>query len=365
MAGPVNPPMNAVEIDVEFDGKRCFVRSRLQFREAVLIAPMVMVLVSGMDAGQAGRAPAVPLDAKTAIFEAFRQHAVVAIGDAHGNQQGDAFRLALVRDPRFAAVVNDILIESGNSRHQEVLDRYILRGEDVSRDALQRIGLDTTQQHVASLDVPELFGVVRGINASLPQDRRIRILLGEPAIDWERMRTPDELKAWNASPAANRDAFGVDLIRREVLAKQRRVLALYGAGHFFRKVISESMVTLLEEGKVRPFTVWTNAAAEMSAFQPDVAKWPVPSLARLRGTVLGAVNLTEYFGPGGQDIPEQWRAPLEDQFDAVLYLGPLSTITLARPQPWRCSEPATTERLRRLRLLRPQLADRAEQECLR
>ena len=338
-------------------------RSRLQFREAVLIAPMVMVLVSGMDA-QAGRAPAVPLDAKTAIFEAFRQHAVVAIGDAHGNQQGDAFRLALVRDPRFAAVVNDILIESGNSRHQEVLDRYILRGEDVSRDALQRIGLDTTQQHVASLDVPELFGVVRGINASLPQDRRIRILLGEPAIDWERMRTPDELKAWNASPAANRDAFGVDLIRREV-AKQRRVLALYGAGHFFRKVISESMVTLLEEGKVRPFTVWTNAAAEMSAFQPDVAKWPVPSLARLRGTVLGAVNLTEYFGPGGQDIPEQWRAPLEDQFDAVLYLGPLSTITLARPQPWRCSESAMTERLRRLRLLRPQLADRAEQECLR
>jgi len=340
------------------------VSGRLRIRGVVLMATIVMVLAGGLDA-QTGRAPARPLDAKTAIFEAFRQHAVVAIGDAHGNQQGDAFRLALIRDPRFATVVNDVLIESGNSRYQEVLDRYVLRGEDVPRDALQRIGLDTTQQHVASLEVPELFGAVRGINGSLPQDRRLRILLGEPPIDWERMRTPEELKAWDASPAANRDVFGVELIRSEVLARNRRVLALYGAGHFFRKVISESMVTLLEEGKTKPFTIWTNAAAEMSAFQSDVATWPVPSLTRLRGTVLGAINIAQYFGPGGQDIPEQWRAPMEDQFDAVLYLGPLSTITLARPSLWRCSEPAMTERLRRLRLLRPQLADRVEQECLR
>jgi len=313
---------------------------------------------------QAARGPAVPLDARTAIFEAFRDHQVVAIGDAHGNRQGEAFHLALIRDPRFAGLVNDILIESGNSRHQEALDRYI-RGEAVSREALQRIGLDTTQQQVASLDVPELFAVVRGINASLPQDRRIRVLLGEPPIDWDRMRTPDDMKAWNASPASGRDAFAVDLIRREVLARNRRVLAIYGAGHFFRKVISESMVTLLEEAKVKPFTIWTNAAAELSAFQADVARWPVPSLTRLRGTTLGGINLTEFFGPGGQDIPAQWRAPMEDQFDAVLYLGPLASITLGRPQPWRCSEPAMAERLRRLRLQQPQLADRVEQECVR
>jgi hypothetical protein len=85
----------------------------------------------------------------------------------------------------------------------------------------------------------------------------------------------------------------------------------------------------------------------------------------LRGTTLGAINLTEFFGPGGQEIPERWRAPMEDQFDAILYLGPLASLTLARPQPWRCSEPAMPERLRRLRLQRPQLADRVEQECVR
>jgi hypothetical protein len=100
--------------------------------------------------------------------------------------------------------------------------------------------------------------------------------------------------------------------------------------------------------------------------QADVAKWPVPSVAHLRGNALGQVNLTEYFGPGGKDIPEQWRAPLEEQFDAVLYLGPLSAIwPLARPQPWRCAEPAMAERLRRIRLQRPAVADRIEAECVR
>ena len=311
-----------------------------------------------------GQGPAVPLDAKAAIFDAFSRHSIVAIGDAHGNQQGEAFRLSLIRDPRFPTVVNDILVESGNARYQEVLDRYV-RGEEVPRDALQRIWLDTTQQHVASLDVPEIVTAVRTLNAGVAPERRLRILLGEPPIEWERMKTPEELRAWNDSPAADRDLFAAGVIRREVLARNRRVLALYGAGHFFRRVISSSLVTILEADKIRMFTVWTNAAAEMAAMQPDVAKWPVPSLALLKGTALGRVNLTEYFGPGGKDIPEQWRAPLEEQFDAVLYLGPLATISLGRPQPWRCAEPAMAERLRRVRLQRPALADRIEQECVR
>lgn len=317
--------------------------------------------------------PAVPLDAVTAVLDAFRQHALVGIGDAHGDRQGEAFQLALVRDLRFAALVNDIVMESGNSRHQAVVDKFV-RGEEVPPDALRRAWLDTTQQ-VVSLEVPELVTAVRRVNASLAPDRRLRVLLGEPPIDWERIRTSDELRQWEASPEANRDAFVVDLIRREVLAKNRRALLLYGAGHLFRKVINQSIVTLFESGqmqgaqaaqvKMTVLTIWTNAAAEMSTMQADVAKWSAPSLAYLRGTTLGQVGLSDYFGPGGQDIPPQWRAPMEEQFDAVLYLGPLATITLARPQPWPCAEPALPERLRRLGLLRPAIAERAKQDCLR
>jgi hypothetical protein len=333
-------------------------------RNSLRAATFAVLLIGPQDPAPPPVRPAVPVDATAAVLDAFQRYPLVAIGDAHGNVNGEAFQLALIRDPRFPGIVNDIVVESGNSRYQETLDRFV-RGEEVPTDALQRIWLDTTQQHVASLRVPDLVTTVRRINAALPPDRRLRVLLGEPPIAWERLRTADDMRKWDADPIANRDRFAADLIRREVLAKNRRALLLYGAGHFFRKVINESLVTILEESKIRVFTIWTNAAADMAKMQADVATWPVPSLAQLRGTALGRVTLSEYFGPGGDNIPPQWQAPLEEQFDAVLYLGPLASLTLARPQPWRCSEPAMPERLRRLRLQRPALADRVEQECVR
>jgi hypothetical protein len=332
----------------------------------VLLLPILLIVQQDRPSAQttaAAARPAVPLDATSAILDAFQRHPFVGIGDAHGDRQGEAFQLALIRDPRFAALVNDIVVEFGNSRYQEVVDRFV-RGERVSPDALQRVWLDTTQQQVASLEVPELFTAVRSLNASLPRARQLRILLGEPPIDWDHIHTADELRTWEADPRFDRDAFAVNLIRQEVLAKHRRALALYGAGHLFRKVVNQSLVTLLEGAGTKPFTIWTNAAAEMANMQPDVVTWPVPSLAILRGTILGHVGLFEYFGQAGGDISPQWRAPLEDQFDAVLYLGPLATITLARPQPWRCSEPALPERLRRLALRQPALAERVQHECL-
>lgn len=74
--------------------------------------------------------PAVPIEPIAAIIDAFRTHNVVALGEPHGNEQGHAFRLALIRDPRFAATVNDIVVECGNARYQDLMDRFI-RGEDV------------------------------------------------------------------------------------------------------------------------------------------------------------------------------------------------------------------------------------------
>jgi len=67
----------------------------------------------------------------------------------------------------------------------------------------------------------------------------------------------------------------------------------------------------------------------------------MPSLAILRETLLGAADFTFYFPSedrfrvqDGQHTPiprAEWRnLPMEDQFDAVLYLGPRANITQAR-----------------------------------
>src|SRR5262245_16784568 len=81
--------------------------------------------------------PAVPLEPVSAILEAFRTHPLVALGEGnHNNEQGYDFRLALIRDPRFALVVNDIVVESGSSTYQAVMDRFV-HGESIP-DAVLR-----------------------------------------------------------------------------------------------------------------------------------------------------------------------------------------------------------------------------------
>lgn len=78
---------------------------------------------------------AAPLEPIAAIIDAFRSHRVVALYDAHGNEQAHAFLLSLIRDPRLPAHVNDIVVGIGNARYQELMDRYV-RGEEVPQSAM-------------------------------------------------------------------------------------------------------------------------------------------------------------------------------------------------------------------------------------
>ena len=52
----------------------------------------------------------------------------------------------------------------------------------------------------------------------------------------------------------------------------------------------------------------------------NIASWPIPSLTMVRGTVLGPLDV-------GLFLPARKREnSAEEYFDAVLYLGPSSTL---------------------------------------
>lgn len=58
--------------------------------------------------------PAEPVHATIAIIDAFATYQVVTLGEgSHGNLEGAAFRRTLIRDPRLAGIVNDIVVENG------------------------------------------------------------------------------------------------------------------------------------------------------------------------------------------------------------------------------------------------------------
>jgi hypothetical protein len=88
--------------------------------------------------------PAVPIPAIPAILDAFRSHRIVALCDAHGNEQAQAFLKALVRHPEFPGVVSDIVVEFGTARYQDLVDRFI-RGERVAIEELRPAWQNTTQ----------------------------------------------------------------------------------------------------------------------------------------------------------------------------------------------------------------------------
>jgi hypothetical protein len=296
---------------------------------------------------------AVPREPIAAILDAFRSHDVVAMGEGgHGNEQSHAFRLALIRDPKFAATVNDIVVECGNALYQDVMDRFV-RGAEIPNDVLRDVWQNTTATSEAC-EVPiyeDFYRAVRNVNASLPRERQLRILLGDPPVEWSKVQTWDDLRNWTRNN--NRNAHAADLIRREVLAKHRRALVVYGDGHVWRKSLGRTIVDLLETDGTKVFAIATPPEVDLTSLQADVASWPTPSIAILRGTILGSAAFPTYFPDGLGDATVRFNSlRMEDQDDALLYLGPSRTITFARLPVARCEDARYMEmRLRRIALM--------------
>ena len=99
----------------------------------------------------------------------------------------------------------------------------------------------------------EFFQAVRDLNRSLPRERQLRILLGDPPMDWSAVKNADDYR----NILLQRDSHPAELIRREVLAKGRRALVIYGDGHFQARTErpGRSLVGILETAAPSVFSV--------------------------------------------------------------------------------------------------------------
>lgn len=304
-----------------------------------------LMLTSAGSAQKAQPHAATPADPFAAIVDAFRTHDVVTLTDPHGNVQIQSFLLSLVRDRRFPDVANDIVIETASARYQDVIDRFV-RGDDVDRGILRKAWEDHTVANSLGVQAEEFIRAVRAVNTSLTEPKRLRVVAGDPPIDWENVVSRQDHARW----IELRDSYPADLIRRQVLDRGRRALVVYGQGHLQRRQIAtnydmfawqaQTVVSLLgRDHAARVFNIWTlNRSVEL----PErTDSWRVPSLALVGGTTLGASDFAVY-DPGLGDgsrfgvkagqlvrIPrEEWKVMrMEDQFDAFLYLGPPAAMT--------------------------------------
>jgi hypothetical protein len=216
------------------------------------------------------------------IVEAFATHALVAVGEAHGNVRDHEFRLTLIRDPRLFARVDDVVVEFGNARYQRLVDRFVA-GDRVPDHSLRRVWQDTTAPH-SVWDRPiyeAFFRAIRELNAGPRRARPLRVLLGDPPIDWDEVHSAEDLRRWQAM----RVTHAASVVAAEVIGKDRKALIFYGAAHLWRAELTrETLVERIEA------TVATRVFSVIPEEHPNLTgrthQLLAPEIRSTRGTSL-------------------------------------------------------------------------------
>ncbi len=261
-----------------------------------------------------------PQDPIRGIVKLFDTYRIVMLGEIHECRQQYDLLGKLIADPGFSERVNDIVIEFGNARYQDVVDRYI-GGENVPHEQVEHAWRDTVGAlGPVSPVYGEFYRAVRDVNRKLPRQRRLRLLLGDPPIDWSEVHKKEEIAPF----LPFRDEFYASVVRYQVLARRHRALLIMGEGHFRRSgqrpgAIENELLMAL----VKPYVILpgSNMVGGYDDIDSRFASLPAPSLIEMKGDWVGSLQST---GRGG--AVSTW----DQTADAYLYLGPRDSLTVVK-----------------------------------
>jgi hypothetical protein len=161
------------------------------------------------------------------ILKVWEKADVVCLGEDHGRKHDSDLRIAIVRDPRFPRSVQTIVVEFANPVHQQVLDQFVLEGRSMSREELAVVWRDTTGVETWESPIYEaFFRAVQDVNKRLAKSERVRVIGGDSAIDWSKIKRAEQLV-----PLINRGGNIRKIIAEQVLDPKIKALAIYGSGH--------------------------------------------------------------------------------------------------------------------------------------
>ncbi|MBV9180924.1 MAG: hypothetical protein JO356_06395 [Acidobacteria bacterium] len=287
-------------------------------------------------------------NATAAMIRLFRTHDVIMFGEVHDSKQEYEWLCSLVQTPAFGDHVNDIVVEFGNARYQGLVDRYT-KGEDVRFSEVQHAWRNIAGVEPVSPVYGWLYHAVRRANLMRKTKRRIRLLMGSPPLEWNRMTNSTDVAQYDAQ----RERWYTQVVKREVIAQHHHALLIMGAEHFLRshglaqlyEIASTSAgrthppdqislgpgsieQELLKAG-ANPYLVvfGTNAVDGLGDTDQRITLWPTPVIASLRDNWVGALSGQPIIS-GGHMSPTPLT--LGEQADALLYVAPCSALTLVR-----------------------------------
>ncbi len=241
---------------------------------------------------------------------------IVALGEAHACLTEHDFIGDLLRHPHLPEVFDHIVIEFANALHQSALDRFIA-GDDVDVQELTPLLRDTT----AALASPErdpiylaLLETIREVNRE--SGSRLRVLAGDPPINWSRVNRPSDFRAYVEARAQHFADRAVG-----------RCLLVIGGMHLMRG--SDDVADLIQRRRPGELvTVVPHASTGESTRIVELLAGSVPpAIVEIRGSPLESLawsdlNIRMIWGTENHLPPPWTQSPLGALIDALLYLGP-------------------------------------------
>lgn len=193
-----------------------------------------------------------------------------------------------------------------------------------------------------------LYLAVRETNLKQRGKHQIRILCGDPYIDWEKVKDREDIAPY----LSNRDQWYAQVVKDEVLAKHHRGLLIMGGAHFLRGGFpfpgGQKQLSIEEQlreagGRTYLIVFGTNVIGGYDDLDHRFDSWPVPAIVSLADDWVGELPaLPVLLGSSGPQIitksasntattavsPPPPPVKLRDAADALLYLGPRDSLTL-------------------------------------
>lgn len=259
------------------------------------------------------------------VLDLFKQKSVVVLGDSHGLAQEEVFYSTLVRDPRFVEQVANVVVEFGGSAAQDIIDRYV-NGENVPFAELRHVWTDVAGWLPGpfNLGYINFFANVRAANLKLSTEHRIKVWLGDPAVDWTKINSFQDIQPY----VSRRDESIFRIISDEILKKQKKTLLIIGSGHLvgpdFGPGNSRRLRAAFAEANpdamavVSPFTgyIEPECNAKVVARAKD---WPVPAVV---GPIRDTWLKSELELPGCNYIPPEQVEQIRKMFAPAPPPGP-------------------------------------------
>jgi hypothetical protein len=327
------------------------------------VAPLVSAGVAEAERAAGGE------DAVAHIRWAIERYPIVLMGEGnHLAAEPHEILRRILSDDEIMERLDVVVVEFATATYQNVLDAFI-RGEDVPVDELSAVWRNTSTSPIAPWDSPlylALLQTVRDANRSLPPGRKVRVLAGDPPVDWPSIATADDFRR----AARPRDPYAAGVAMEQAFGLGKRVLVVYGGGHLMRPPLGPG------DGR-NPITSYILAEHPGSAWVVEFM-WPTRTglSDRTDELVMGQVYRTSDHWAGSRPAPllfpgtrslvtdpetgeRSWQeVPLyegrevRDIYDALIYLGPEDRWTTVPPELDPERDAAFLAELERRRALR-------------